>query len=139
MNAVLDNYITLEELSIKRLQGIIDAVATEPIGPSVAATLLKTVCLKELYNKQCFKMSILDAKNLSRYCNELQGLGFERGWGDTTERVSEMVHLLLDIRQAPNPNTLGSFLGRISMVSNVIIVSPHGYFGQANILGFLDT
>ena len=50
-----------------------------------------------------------------------------------------MVHLLLDIRQAPNPNTLGSFLGRISMVSNVIIVSPHGYFGQANILGLPDT
>ncbi|KRH12088.1 hypothetical protein GLYMA_15G151000v4 [Glycine max] len=70
---------------------------------------------------------------------ELQGLGFERGWGDTAERVSEMVHLLLEILQAPDPNTLESFLGRIPMVFNVVVVSPHGYFGQANILGLPDT
>ncbi|ESW10933.1 hypothetical protein PHAVU_009G250800 [Phaseolus vulgaris] len=70
---------------------------------------------------------------------ELQGLGFERGWGDTAEKVLEMVHLLLDIIQAPDPNTLESFLGRIPMVFNVVIVSPAGYFGQVNILGLPDT
>ncbi|KAL2340977.1 hypothetical protein Fmac_008917 [Flemingia macrophylla] len=75
----------------------------------------------------------------SEFEYELQGLGFERGWGDTAERVSEMVHLLLDILQAPDPNTSETFLGRIPMVFNVVIVSPHGYFGQANILGLPDT
>jgi len=25
------------------------------------------------------------------------------------------------------------------MVFNVVIISPHGYFGQANVLGLLDT
>ncbi|KDP27836.1 hypothetical protein JCGZ_18916 [Jatropha curcas] len=70
---------------------------------------------------------------------ELQGMGFERGWGDTAERVSEMVHLLLEILQAPDPSTLESFLGMIPMVFNVVIVSPHGYFGQANVLGLPDT
>ncbi|KAI4317543.1 hypothetical protein L6164_025406 [Bauhinia variegata] len=70
---------------------------------------------------------------------ELQGLGFERGWGDTAQRMSEMVHLLLDILQAPDPSTLEIFLGRIPMVFNVVIVSPHGYFGQANVLGLPDT
>ncbi|RVW54578.1 Sucrose synthase 2 [Vitis vinifera] len=33
---------------------------------------------------------------------EFQGMGFERGWGDTAQRVLEMIHLLLDILQAPD-------------------------------------
>ncbi|XP_044492990.1 sucrose synthase 2 [Mangifera indica] len=70
---------------------------------------------------------------------EFQGLGFERGWGDTAEHVLEMMHLLLDILQAPDPSTLEKFLGRIPMVFNVVILSPHGYFGQANVLGLPDT
>uniref|UniRef100_A0A0A0KTD0 Sucrose synthase n=1 Tax=Cucumis sativus TaxID=3659 RepID=A0A0A0KTD0_CUCSA len=69
----------------------------------------------------------------------LQGLGFDRGWGDTAERVLETMHLLLDILQAPDPSVLETFLGRIPMVFNVVILSPHGYFGQANVLGLPDT
>lgn len=64
MNAVLDNCAALEELSVKRLRGITDSAAAEPIGPGVAAASLKTVCLKELYNGQCFGTLILGAKNL---------------------------------------------------------------------------
>ncbi|XP_061353978.1 F-box protein At1g47056-like [Gastrolobium bilobum] len=64
MNAVLDNCAALEELSVKRLRGISDAAAAEPIGPGVAAASLKTVCLKELYNGQCFGSLILGATNL---------------------------------------------------------------------------
>ncbi|XP_021280716.1 sucrose synthase 2 [Herrania umbratica] len=69
----------------------------------------------------------------------LQGMGFERGWGDTAVHVLEMMHLLLDILQAPDPSTLETFLGRVPMVFNVVILSPHGYFGQANVLGLPDT
>ncbi|CAI9105389.1 OLC1v1004300C1 [Oldenlandia corymbosa var. corymbosa] len=69
----------------------------------------------------------------------LQELGFERGWGDTAGRVLEMMHLLGDILQAPDPSTLETFLGRIPMVFNVVILSVHGYFGQANVLGLPDT
>ncbi|KAM7275107.1 hypothetical protein ACFE04_016973 [Oxalis oulophora] len=69
----------------------------------------------------------------------LQGLGFEKGWGDTAARVLELMHLLLDILQAPDPSTLETFLGRVPMVFNVVILSPHGYFGQANVLGLPDT
>lgn len=69
----------------------------------------------------------------------LQGMGFERGWGDTAERVTEMMHLLSDILQAPDPSSLETFLGRIPMVFNVVILSIHGYFGQANVLGLPDT
>ncbi|KAJ1402384.1 Sucrose synthase [Sesbania bispinosa] len=68
-----------------------------------------------------------------------QGMGFERGWGDTAERVLQTMHLLLDLLQAPDPSTLETFLGRVPMVFNVVILSPHGYFGQANVLGLPDT
>ncbi|GAA0150811.1 hypothetical protein LIER_09666 [Lithospermum erythrorhizon] len=69
----------------------------------------------------------------------LQEMGFERGWGDNAERVLEMMHLLSDILQAPDPSMLETFLGRIPMVFNVVILSIHGYFGQANVLGLPDT
>ncbi|OMO63899.1 Sucrose synthase [Corchorus capsularis] len=69
----------------------------------------------------------------------LQEMGFEKGWGDTAEHVLEMMHLLSDILQAPDPSTLETFLGRVPMVFNVVILSPHGYFGQANVLGLPDT
>ncbi|XVE70135.1 hypothetical protein DITRI_Ditri10aG0047200 [Diplodiscus trichospermus] len=64
MNAVLDSCPALEELSVKRLRGLTDGAAAEPIGPGVAAASLKTICLKELYNGQCFGPLIIGAKNL---------------------------------------------------------------------------
>ncbi|MQL94971.1 hypothetical protein Taro_027635 [Colocasia esculenta] len=73
------------------------------------------------------------------FAYKFQELGLEKGWGDTAKRALEMIHLLLDILQAPDPSTLETFLGRIPMVFNVVIVSPHGYFGQANVLGLPDT
>ena len=71
--------------------------------------------------------------------HKFQEMGLEKGWGDNAERVSDMIHLLLEILQAPDPSTLETFLGRIPMVFNVVILSPHGYFGQANVLGMPDT
>ncbi|KAF6141215.1 hypothetical protein GIB67_024299 [Kingdonia uniflora] len=75
----------------------------------------------------------------SDFEHKFQEMGFERGWGDNAGRVSEMVHNLLDILQAPDPLNLETFLGRIPMVFNVVILSPHGYFGQVNVLGLPDT
>ncbi|XP_015891967.3 sucrose synthase 2 [Ziziphus jujuba] len=75
----------------------------------------------------------------SEFEYSLQGMGFEKGWGDTAARVLEMMHLLSDILQAPDPSILETFLGRVPMVFNVVILSPHGYFGQANVLGLPDT
>ncbi|XP_039030279.1 sucrose synthase-like [Hibiscus syriacus] len=66
-------------------------------------------------------------------------IGLERGWGDTAERVLEMIQLLLDLLEAPDPCTLEKFLGRIPMVFNVVILTPHGYFAQDNVLGYPDT
>ncbi|KZV47144.1 sucrose synthase 2 [Dorcoceras hygrometricum] len=75
----------------------------------------------------------------SEFEYELQGLGFERGWGKTAERTLESIRLLSDILHAPDPSTIEKFLGRIPIVFNVAIFSVHGYFGQANVLGLPDT
>nr|QCQ29556.1 sucrose synthase [Camellia fraterna] len=75
----------------------------------------------------------------SEFEHKFQELGLERGWGDTAGRVLEMIHLLLDLLEAPDPCTLETFLGRIPMVFNVVILSPHGYFAQENVLGYPDT
>lgn len=68
-----------------------------------------------------------------------QELGLEKGWGDCAKRSQETIHLLLDLLEAPDPSTLEKFLGTIPMVFNVVIMSPHGYFAQANVLGYPDT
>ena len=75
----------------------------------------------------------------SEFEHKFQEIGLERGWGDTAERVLEMIHMLLELLEAPDPCTLEEFLGRIPMVFNVVILSPHGYFAQENVLGYPDT
>jgi len=72
------------------------------------------------------------------FCS-LQTLGLEKGWGNTAGRVLETIKLLQDLLQAPDPETLEKFLALIPMVFSVVIVSPHGYFGQAGVLGLPDT
>lgn len=63
----------------------------------------------------------------------------EKGWGDTAKRVLDNVQLLLDLLEAPDPLTFEKFLAKIPMVFNVVILSPHGYFAQSNVLGYPDT
>ncbi|KAK4774492.1 hypothetical protein SAY86_009427 [Trapa natans] len=75
----------------------------------------------------------------SEFEHKFQEIGLEHGWGDTASRVDEMIQLLLDLLEAPDPWTLEKFLDRIPMVFNVVIMSPHGYFAQDNVLGYPDT
>ncbi|XP_024518061.1 sucrose synthase 2-like [Selaginella moellendorffii] len=75
----------------------------------------------------------------AEFALRLQELGLEKGWGGNAREVLEMIHLLLETLQAPDPNTLEKFLGKVPMVFSVVILSPHGYFGQANVLGMPDT
>ncbi|CAN1290931.1 Sucrose synthase [Linum perenne] len=75
----------------------------------------------------------------SDFEHKFQDIGLERGWGDCAERALEMIQLLLDLLEAPDPCTLETFLSRIPMVFNVVIMSPHGYFAQDNVLGYPDT
>ncbi|MFC2173515.1 sucrose synthase [Acidobacteriota bacterium] len=75
----------------------------------------------------------------SKFGHKMQELGFEPGWGNTADRMRETLNLLTDILEAPDPGTLERFLGRIPMIFNLVVLSPHGYFGQTNVLGLPDT
>ena len=69
----------------------------------------------------------------------MRSTGFEPGWGNTVRRIRDSMRLLLDILEAPSPAALERFLGRVPMIFSLAILSPHGYFGQSNVLGRPDT
>ncbi|MGB5832486.1 MAG: sucrose synthase [Thiohalocapsa sp.] len=70
---------------------------------------------------------------------DLHALGFEPGWGKDAGRIRDTMGLLLDILEAPSPQALEQFLSRIPMIFSIAILSPHGWFGQSNVLGRPDT
>ncbi|XVE72025.1 hypothetical protein DITRI_Ditri11bG0005600 [Diplodiscus trichospermus] len=65
--------------------------------------------------------------------------GFERGWGDTAGRVQETIRSLSEVLQAPDPQNLEKFFSKLPIIFKVVIFSPHGYFGQSDVLGLPDT
>jgi sucrose synthase len=75
----------------------------------------------------------------ARIKQKLQGFGFLDGWGNTRNRIQETLHLLQDILEQPSEETQEELLARIPMVSKVTMISPHGWFGQDNVLGRPDT
>lgn len=70
---------------------------------------------------------------------DLQGMGFEPGWGNTAGRVRETLEILDELLDSPDHQTLEAFLSRIPMVFRIVLVSPHGWFGQEGVLGRPDT
>ena len=86
---------------------------------------------------------ILDPKpgemGWSEIAADLRSAGFEPGWGKNVQIISETLGLLSDILEAPEPQNLERFLARIPMIFNLLILSPHGYFAQDNVLGRPDT
>ncbi len=48
---------------------------------------------------------------------KLQDMGFERGWGDTVGRTRDTMHLLADIMQACDPETLQASLSLFDGIS----------------------
>jgi sucrose synthase len=78
-------------------------------------------------------------EDLPRLKQKLKILGFLEGWGNNAARILETMNLLQDVLEQPNGEILEEFLSRIPMVSKVALISPHGWFGQKNVLGRPDT
>ncbi|KAL0432517.1 UNVERIFIED_CONTAM: putative F-box/LRR-repeat protein 8 [Sesamum latifolium] len=93
MNALLQNCAFLEELSVKRLRGITDGAAAEPIGPGKAAGALKMICLKDLYNGQCFGPLIAGATNL----RSLKLFRCSGDWDKLLEVIADRVNGLVEV------------------------------------------
>jgi sucrose synthase len=70
---------------------------------------------------------------------EMTQLGFEPGWGKKLGYVKEFISLLSDVLSAPDPAVLEKFLDRIPMIFSLVVLSPHGFFGQAGVFGKPDT
>ena len=70
---------------------------------------------------------------------ELNQMGFEPGWGRTLDSIKKSFTMLANLLEAPDHNNLEEFLSRIPMIFNIVILSPHGFFGQENVLGLPDT
>ncbi|BAY98533.1 sucrose synthase [Tolypothrix tenuis PCC 7101] len=69
----------------------------------------------------------------------LQAMGFEPGWGNTAQRTQETLNILDELIDSPDPQTLEAFISRIPMIFKIVLVSPHGWFGQEGVLGRPDT
>jgi sucrose synthase len=87
--------------------------------------------------------AVLDAHSpgtgWSKIAPDLEPLGFLPGWGRNVSRVRSTMALLREILEAPDPRTLEKFLSRVPMIFSVVILSPHGWFGQSGVLGRPDT
>ncbi len=96
--------------------------------------------LREALREAIERLDALDPEApWAQFEHVLGELGFKPGWGATAARASETMGLLVDILEAPSPAVLEAFLARIPMISRLMILSPHGYFGQDNVLGRPDT
>lgn len=88
-------------------------------------------------------LQFLNQKNndelFSKYKNQLQEIGFEPGLGNTVGKIIVTLEQLRELMQTPDHELLKSFLSKIPMIFNIVSVSPHGYFGQQDVLGKPDT
>ena len=73
------------------------------------------------------------------HAERLSQMGFEVGWGRTLAQARSTMDLLTDVLEAPSPEPLERFLRRVPMIFKVAILSPHGWFGQSDVLGKPDT
>ncbi len=121
----------LHFLGVHAVEGQQMMFLSTPKDTATATTTLRTAIHK--------LESMDDATPWAEFAGDFAKLGFAPGWGNNAARAAETMNLLMDILEAPSPASLESLLARIPMISRILIVSPHGYFGQANVLGLPDT
>ncbi len=88
--------------------------------------------------KKLLKKKSLD-EPYSKIKHHLEELGFEEGLGNTVKRITESLDLGDTLMHSPDHLVLREFLSRIPMIYNIVVVTPHGYFGQEGVLGKPDT
>ncbi len=71
--------------------------------------------------------------------HDMQNFGFEMGLGANVKEIKSGLTLLDSLLHSPDHIALKGFIARIPMIFNIAIISPHGYFGQENILGLPDS
>ncbi len=131
-----------EELG-KGAQHLLDFLRVHRYGNQqlmLNGSITDTTALRRALRRACDLLEDLGSdRPWADSVRELRHLGFEPGWGKDAQRTRETMALLLDILEAPSPANVERFLGRIPMIFSLAILSPHGFFGQSNVLGRPDT
>ncbi len=65
--------------------------------------------------------------------------GFEPGWGRSLEGVRERLSTLSQVLESADPDRLERLLAALPLTRTVVMVSPHGWFAQHDVLGKPDT
>jgi sucrose synthase len=71
--------------------------------------------------------------------HDLRVHGFEPGWGATVGKVRERLAMLSRLLEAPDPDRFEQLLSQLPLVRTILMVSPHGWFAQDDVLGKPDT
>jgi sucrose synthase len=67
---------------------------------------------------------------------QISEVGLEKGWAALLKYAR---NFLSEVLQAPNTINIENFFSRVSFILKIVVFSINDYFGQENILGFLDT
>jgi sucrose synthase len=94
---------------------------------------------KKMFSHKFHRYWIVHPSILYYFSGRFKEWGFEKGWGSTAERVKETIRILSEALQAPDPEKLELLFSRLPTNFNIVIFSPHGYFGQSDVLGLPDT
>ena len=65
--------------------------------------------------------------------------GFEAGWGNNTGTIIKNMKIMKQLFSRPGTTDPEKFLSLLPVISKIAIISPHGWFGQENVLGKPDT
>ncbi len=98
-------------------------------------------CLNEI-EKMIARLETLPAQTpYNEVASDMKKAGFEPGWGNSVGRIVESMEMLKELIDEPTDVMLESFLSRVTLplISKIAILSPHGWFGQENVLGKPDT
>ncbi len=79
------------------------------------------------------------AEAIDKSLPDLQLLGFAAGWGNTTRRALETLGLFQDLLLDPTSEGILELFNRLPLARRVLLVSVHGWFAQADVLGRPDT
>ena len=73
------------------------------------------------------------------FAHELRMHGFEPGWGRTASDIAESLALLGKVMESSEPARFERLLAQLTLTRTVLMVSPHGWFAQDDVLGKPDT
>lgn len=95
--------------------------------------------LRECENAQSMLSDIGPDVPYAELAHDLRKLGFDAGWGATSGAIHEGLSQLTHVMESSDPELFERFLGRLPLIRKVVMVSPHGWFAQDDVLGKPDT